>query len=121
MEVGASGLNLKRLSFARVDGTFAFPGLSATQASQSRGINFVPSNAILDTELIAFDAGQLATAPGTVVSSGSGEALFTANGTSHNAFQENKEIQRAERLFGVEKIRDSAASYVTGVDYSGGS
>lgn len=119
--IAASPLNAKRLALARgADGTLIFPALTINGGTVA-GMQIVPSDEISDTEILGFDASQIAGDGGTIVLNGATQATVDMGaGNLLALFQRNLLGYRSERMFSFEPVRSSGvAAKLTGVDLSG--
>jgi hypothetical protein len=117
-----SSENAKAIAFMGSDNGFAFEQMTP-QGGSIQGVRVLVSD-VADDRVFLIDASGLATSVGTVLLSSASHATVAMSATDSDEgwtslWQKNLLGLRAERMFGCALVRDDAAAYVDGADYSG--
>ena len=118
--VVVSSLNAKRIALARTtDGAPMFPQMTVSGGTIAGiQVQVVSDETISDTEVLAYDAAQVAAAAGDVTLNASQEALVDMGGSLTSLFQRDNSGLLCERTFGFELLRETGAALLNNVDYS---
>jgi len=111
------------------DGSAAFPAMTP-QGGVIAGVPVVVSDGVVSGTVVVLDATGIAAGAGTVLLDASEHGALqmdsapesppTASAEMLSLWQHDLTALKAERDFGVERLRDSAVAVISGIGYSGG-